>query len=203
MKEKNRHILKKAIGDMPTFKAQGLNFWEIFDNGQNIEPITRFGNPISDLPQKIAPEGLWESIEARLVKGSKTRQLRSANYLARVAAAAVIILLIGSGLFFLKHQYTKESFPQRSEIKKIITDRNDDIDFESIWNPTLCESNPKICNTVFFKELDKQLMDVKGELNLMEPVIQNGDPQMMKYYYRLVNLKVEIEKKMIKIIMES
>lgn len=92
---------------------------------------------------------------------------------------------------------------QRIAIKKINADHNNETDFRSIWNPALCESNPKICNTVFFKELDKQLMDVKGELNLMEPVIQNGDPQMMKYYYRLVNLKVEIEKKMIKIIMES
>jgi hypothetical protein len=203
MKAKSRYILKKAIGEMPTFKLEVSNFWERIDNQLNKKYNTQFGNFITDLPKNAAPDGLWERVEYNLNKRQNNRQLKSFYYLKRAVAAAVIVLSIGFGLMFIKHEFTSESLHESAELHKIDTNSKDKMEIQSIWNPALCKGNPQIFNTVLFKALDKQLNEVKGELVLMKPMIRNGDPQMMKYYYRLVNLRVEIEKKMVKIVMES
>jgi hypothetical protein len=203
MKAKNRHTLKKAIGEMPTFKLEVLNFWERIDNQLNKKNYTQYGDLISDLPEYAAPDGLWERVEYKLNKRQNNRQLKSLHFLTRVAAAAIIVVSIGFGLIYIKHNFTFESIHESGAIKKIKTTTKDELDVISIWNPALCQGNPQICNTDLFKALDKQLNEVKRELNLMESMIRKDDPQMMKYYYRLVNLRVEIEKKMVKIIMES
>ncbi len=51
MKAKSRYILKKAIGEMPTFKLEVSNFWERIDNKLNKKYNTQFGNFITDLPK--------------------------------------------------------------------------------------------------------------------------------------------------------
>ena len=203
MKEKNIKMLKKAIGEMPVFKLKDINFWDIFDNQQDKKENTEYGSLISDLPKKVAPEGLWEKVAYELDNQSDNRHISSFNFLMQVAATFVIIFSIGFGIFFIKHHHPIRSSNKSVMLRKTDINSKNETGNISIWNPALCKSNPRICNTVLFKALDKQLNDVKGELRLMGPIIRKGDPQMMKYYYRLVNLKVEIEKKMVKIIMES
>jgi|WetSurMetagenome_2_1015567.scaffolds.fasta_scaffold404651_2 hypothetical protein len=203
MKEKNQHILKKAIGELPAYQLENLKFWEIFDNQQDKKNNPQFRNLLCDLPKYVAPEGLWKRVEYGLNNRPKNRQSSSFHFLTRVAAMIAIILSIGFGLISIRYRYAIKSLPDSGVTKKFLTDSKDEMGIMSIWNPALCQGNPQICNTILFKALEKQLNEVKGEIGLMEPMIRNGDPQMMKYYYRLVNLRVEIKKKMVKIMMES
>jgi hypothetical protein len=203
MKEKNRHILKRAIGNLPAYKMGETDFWVRFDNQRDGKYKTRIGNGINDLPEFDAPKGLWERVESELDKRPNNQILRPFSFMIRVAAAAVVILSIGFGIILIKHKYTPEYARESVVDEKIIPVSKDEMDGLPIFNPSACEGNPQICNTVLFKALDRQLKDVKEELHLMRPLVHKDDPQMMKYYYRLENLRVEIEKKMLKMIMES
>jgi hypothetical protein len=197
MKEINKHILKKAIHKMPSFKPGKAELWKgieaRLDKKSNLQP------DFSKLPVFKAPVGLWEKVEQGLKKPSHS-VFTSKYFIIRTAAAFAILISIG---IFIKYQYTAKSLTESTSIEELNSNASSKMSFESIYNPALCKGNPQICNTPIFKSLDKQLNDLKGELNQMKPMIQKGDPQVMKYYYRLENERVEVEKKMVKIIIES
>ena len=193
MKEKNTHILKKAIRELPAFKLGDEQMWERLTG--------EISGTVDRMPEYKAPEGLWEKIELELDK-PRLMHRRSIPVLTRIAAGLLIVISIGLVLRFIKNNDTAGSlkFSNLSENEIVPLEESEMI---SIYNPALCQTNPLICNTSLFKELGKQLDEVKGEIDLIGTLIRKDDPQMMKYYYRLENLRVEIEKKMVKLILES
>ena len=194
MEEKNKHNLKKTIQELPAFKPDFPDLWKGIE--QRLDRKKIFDN----LPEHKAPSGLWEKVEQKLNKKPVHRSLFSAYYVTRIAASIILLATIG---MLIKYEYIRRSLNEVSHIEKPDAKVMNALGLESIYNSSLCKGNPQICNTPLFKSLDKQLNEVKGELDQMKPMIQNGDPHMMKYYYRLEKERVEVEKKMVKIIMES
>lgn len=186
---------------MPAYKTDLSGFWERLDHLPDKNEKQQAVNPVTDLPTWSAPEGLWDEVEEKLHNIPATR-IKTVRLLWQ-AAAAVIILCIGSGIIIYRHKTATGRATALTEPKShgIVAEDDSGMTFEV--NRALREGNPQTFNSALFKALDQQLQDVNTEIRLMKPMIRNRDPQMMKYYYRLVNLKVEIEKKRMKIIMES
>lgn len=198
MKEKKRYYLKKAISELPDCTLKKKNLWEDIETSLNTK--ARSENFYNKLPQYKAPYDLWGKIEQGLEQNNNSSSLNSIYFLARTAA--MIALLLGIGMI-IKHRYQIKSPENKYKTEEINIAAEKDTEFESIYNPAICKSNPEICNTQMFKMLDQQLNEVKGEINKMKAMSQKEDPQMMKYFHRLVNERAEIEKKMVKIIIES
>jgi hypothetical protein len=197
MKENNKY-LKKAISGLPTFKVNKEGLWGSIK--AKLENRSRSKILFSNLPEHKAPENLWQKVKHELDQKNKSKLQHLTTYITR--AAAVITLLITIGIA-VKH-YRETKFSDGSFIiEKNETNRKQDVGIESIYNQALCKANPQICSTPLFKGLDSQLNEVKGEIDKIEPMVKNGDPQLMKYFHRLVNEKVKIEKKLVKIIIES
>jgi gas vesicle protein len=233
MKEKNRDILKRAIEQLPEFKAGKHIRWE-----QIAGKLERDSMMVSklknNLPQFSAPENLWEKIEIRMEAQSpvlsqaieelpdfkapadswnriKEKMETSANrarkinlrIVTKVAAAAIILVSIGLGSLHLKNRRPDNSIQDFRSTESSGFPSEMNVGINSIYNPSLCKSNPQICDTELFKLLDQQRSEIEAEIQNMESMIKDGDPQLMKYYHRLVNKQVEIEKRMVKLIIES
>lgn len=197
MREKNRHILKKAIREMPVHKLPNESLWErIMVNRANAQPMS------DRLPTYKAPEGIWENIEKELNNKPATRPWHAFKYVRLAAAIAGLIVMLGTGWIVIRH-YSGNTTGQITETDLNHTEPGKITQSPLVYDPGLCRSNPHACNTRLFKELDQQWHDVKKELEMLEPEIQHNDPQLTRYFYRLDNLKIEIEKKMLKLILES
>lgn len=189
MKERNRRILRKAIARMPVY-SPGDNLWDEISDRIN----GGYAKSIANLPVFKAPDNLWDQVDSRL-DASRNLHKRRMFGLTRIAAAIAILLALGAGLIYIIHTNTDQNSGT------ILTESVPEVSF--LDNPSICQGNPRVCKSPVFMELNRQLTEVKKELDLMEPMVTREDPQMLKYYYRLENLRVEIEKKMVKIIVES
>jgi hypothetical protein len=196
MKEINALKLKEAINQLPALKAP-KGIWKV------IEMNLKKHNSLNSLPEYKAPAIVWEMIEKELGKEVSLKRGRTIRLLLRTCAAAIILLM---SLYSVRVIVNNNMhFNRLQEIKRKKSDINieDETDFKSIYNPALCQSNPQICNTPLFKSLDFELNIIKSEIEEMKPLVKAGDPQLLKYYYRLVNERTEIEKRMVKLIMQT
>ncbi len=197
MKEKNRHILKKAIGEMPVHRLPNEFLWErIIESRANHQALP------DRLPTFKAPEGVWENIAKELNNKPAIKPRRALQYVRLAAAITGIIMMLGTGWIMIRNQSGNATRQIAvSGLNNSVTDKVTQSPL--VYDPGLCRSNPRACNTKLFKELDRQWHDVKKELEMLEPEIRHNDPQLTGYFYRLDNLKIEIEKKMLKLILES
>lgn len=230
MKEKNRNILKNAIEKLPEFNTAWKETWSRVEvamvKKEEMEQKLKTGlpqykapeilwvkieekmkvqhpvltNAVGVLPAYIAPADSWKRVNVILGKQARVRHLK---IFLRVAVAAIIIFSIGFGINRRKLK-SDNDFPVSAGFPAQLNNGADyTFGLETVYNPALCKSNPQICSTELFKSLDKQRIEIEGEILNMEPMIKGGDPQFMKYYYRLVNEQVEIEKRMVRLIIES
>ena len=146
------------------------------------------------------PEHVWAGIQEELDR-KKEMPVSKINY-TWAAAAASVILITAFSIYLLVSRYSIKS-PETNYTEKENKIPETGIMNSSIYNPELCKNNPQICKSPVFIDLEKQLHEVKSELDLINGYMRTDDPQMMKYYYRLENTRVEIEKKMVKIILQS
>jgi hypothetical protein len=223
MQEKNRDILKCAIVQLPEFHVKGIKLWQgiemKLDSTQNTLPelpqfkapentwnkveerLNEHASPISkaiaDLPEYRAPVDTWKEIENNLDKRSDSYNSNRIFFIVKIAASILILISVSYGIIRYRVQSNQISegntFPATEQSTGI----------ESIYNPALCQSNPQVCNTELFKSLDKELHELKQELEELKSLMKEDDPQLKKYYHRLVNERIDVEKRMVKIIMES
>lgn len=198
MKEKNPDILRKAIEDLPVFKVESQYLWEYIERQLPFDSIKEKGT-LPKLPEFKAPESVWQKIEIVLESAEISKKRRITPILVKWSAAAAILILAG----YLSLNWFRNYNQQAKYFNASQTEIQEGHGIESIYNPALCNNNPQVCSTDLFKELDKQLNEINSELETMKPMIKGNDPQLLKYYYRLENEKAEIEKKMVKIIMQS
>ena len=67
-----------------------------------------------------------------------------------------------------------------------------------------CEKLPEVCKTPLFIELHGQLKEIREEQQKLEQLLKNSqNPRLLKYYYRMENERVEIEKRLVKLFIES
>lgn len=225
MKKKNTDILKKAIAELPEFRLNNPEIWPRIEDVLRKESkfsvklpeykapeglwntieerlnqqVPQLNNAINDLPEQKAPEKIWKNIENELDKTILFRQKKLIPWIIRISAAAVITILVG----YFSITWIVETSRRKTFFSNSKTVESKEEGFESIYNPALCKSNPQVCSTDLFKSLDNQLNDIKSEIESMKPLIKGNDPQLLKYYYRLENERAEIEKRLVKIIMQS
>jgi hypothetical protein len=198
MKEKNQGIFKKAIEDLPVFKVESQNLWENIERQLPLDS-KKEKETLPNLPEFHAPDDLWLKIETELDKVKTKERRRILPMLVKLSAAAALLLLAGYFSFnWISNYQLRKNFFETSK-----ADEYKEQGIDPIYNPALCKNNPQVCHTVQFKELDKQLNEIKSEIENMKPMIKGNDPQLLKYYYRLENEKAEIEKRMVKIIMNT
>ncbi|HLO61145.1 MAG TPA: hypothetical protein VK179_20515 [Bacteroidales bacterium] len=185
MKDK-KHIVKKAIKELPAFKMPDPALWERIEAQLDCESSLK-----NKLPSFKAPGTVWEKIEKELDKNPK--RFLTVKRMQILAAAAVVIVVSALALYgIIKSREAMES--QGSETVQITS---------PVYDPALCENNPDVCKSPAFIDLEKQLGDVKIEINELEKYMKPDDPQLMKYFLRLENTRVEIEKKMVKMLIQS
>jgi hypothetical protein len=226
MKEKNIHILKKAIQKLPDFRIS-KDIWPKIENsisidGQNIEkkidlPVFKapdylwnkveeqlnldsFKKAKQELPIFKAPDILWNDIENRIDKPPVRRiNLKVIQYAA--VAAVLIVLIVG---IRIKSSKIKDSDITYSV--EIVPDEHHEPPNTNQQDITkeLCDHNPIACAKPEYMELNRQLEEVAKELDkLCKLVDRQSNPQSMKYIYMLENKRGEIEKKMIRMVLDS
>lgn len=197
MKERNRNILKKTISHLPEFKAPE-NIWE------EVEQKLKKQHPINNLPAYKAPENVWKKIEKELDKGIALKRRNTIRLVIRSSAAAIVFLVALYGIrVIVGDRVTDQDMLQELRTEMPDMNETDEAGFELIYNPSLCRSNPQVCGTPLFKSLDNELHIIKAEIEEMKPLVKGEDPQLLKYYYRLVNERAEIEKRLVKLIMQT
>ena len=227
MSEKNRNILKHAITQLPGFKIRKPEIWgrieKVLEKKEKMESALQSGLPhfhapdalwekveaelqaqhpvlrkaISEMPVSTVPAGTWDKIEILLDKQVSLRIRKRVFFMAKMAASILVFMSIAYGI--LKYRENRKENLTRTTFERMELSNG----IEAIYNPALCKSNPRVCQTELFKDLDRQREEIGKEINTMKTLINNKDPQMMKYYHRLVNERVEIEKRMVKLIIES
>jgi len=217
MKQKDSSILKKAIQGLPVYHLENDEAWSTVSNRMD-----QFETIHKKLPVFEAPKEIWGRIEERLNETGVMDNVKKSTPVSSIlknktgisikikySVAASIALLLGLGIWkYIYHIemngtiiYTVES---SETIEKFQPEINDDT--QNTMNTIIsqnCKFRPQVCKTSLYKSLDQQLNDIKKEIETMEPMIKGGDPQLLKYFYRLNNERVEIEKRMVKIIMQS
>lgn len=201
MKEKGRDILKKAIQELPEYTFNSEDIWMKIDNSLNAKQASLN----TKLPEYSLPKDIWPAIEQGLDNNRKKK-----IYLSAFRVAAVITILLGSGLIL------KEYFKNNAE-SSTISYSTETIEDQSFFENTpqieiqknehiqvICQNNPQACTSPVFIELNKQINDISSEMKKISKIIKkNNDPQILRYYYRLENKKVEIELQMLKLINQS
>jgi hypothetical protein len=197
--------LKKAIEALPSFAAP-VGLWSHIEE-QLSGREENLRTAIGELPAFNAPAGIWEEIEGQVSRRRRSTSLLYETPVFKVAASIVLLL----SLTYLAYRF---HMPVKDETinmhVEIIDDANnqqiDPIGAEAqpVLNSQLCKGNPQLCNSPQYKQLDMQLKELQVELNkIIELPGSRNDPQLLKYYYRLENERIEIEKRMIKLIIQS
>lgn len=202
MEELNKDILSKAIANLPTFTTESDKIWG------EIEKTLDASRPnqelIDNLPEFKLPKDIWPEIEAKIDK----KQPKTV-FIKIVKVAAAILLLLSSAVIIKQVYFSKST---KGEISYSVETIQDD---GTAFTPELkisgnshiqaiCLNNPVACNSEAFKELNQQINDLNNELDkLSKLLIENNDPQLQRYYYKLENQKTDIEIQMIKIINQS
>jgi hypothetical protein len=138
MKEKNRHILTRAIQEMPFFKPHNAELWKNIEARLDKKISTK--SDFSNLPEYKAPEDLWEKVEQKLNQGNVRTPFISA-YMTRIAASIILLATIG---MLIKYEYGRKSLNEISNVENSEAKVRNKLGIESIYNPALCKGNPKI-----------------------------------------------------------
>lgn len=221
MKEINRHILQRAIRDLPGFRINkdiwpnikkdtiNLSFREnlnklpefkapdrIWEKVQfDLEPDS-FKNAKINLPEFKAPDRIWNNIEPH----AKDPVVQRLKILYKYAAAFILLVGLTVGVLFKSSEsdisYSIEIVPIETNIYP--GEKRTDI------TQKLCHQNPVACRNLEYIELNKQLNEVSLELEKLHQMVEKiKSPLSQKYIYMLENKRVEIEKKMIKVVLDS
>ncbi|MBN2520902.1 MAG: hypothetical protein JXB17_10385 [Bacteroidales bacterium] len=204
MKEQKKYNLKKAIDQLPAYKAPDKIWGNIAKRMDNMNaPLQR---AIQDLPVFKVPEKIWNTIEEGLEKEGGKKVFLFQKQVIRIAASIIVLLAIG---YLVKYFIVP---PDKDLIYSVeIVEDDTGIDFM----PTVdtgssdiilsnCKKNPEVCESPLFIELENQLKELKAEQEKLQKILKgNPDPQLIKFLYRMENDRVEIEKKIIKMFIES
>ena len=204
MKKNQEYNLKKAINQLPSFKAPN-KIWNGIEKAldKNNESLCK---AIDDLPSFKAPDKIWSGIEKKLEEQSRKKVLLIPKPFLQIAASIIIIFSIG----YLATYYFRNSDKDVTYSIEIIENEMEvdfypAVDFESTnIISSNCQKVPEVCESPIFIELQSQLKELKNEQEKLESMLKNeSNPQLLKFYYRIENERVDIEKKLVKMFVES
>lgn len=222
MKEVNRHILQNAIKKLPLFKLvkelwpsilirvneandktessynlpeykAPCHVWNKIENDLDIEPLLRAR---LELPEFSAPDRVWNKIDSQL----KAPVRLNLKIVFRYAAAIVLLAGTMVGVLQIKSNsditYSTEIVP----VEHVVIPDN----LQTDVTQKLCLHNPVACTKPEYIELERQLKDVSKELDKLYHIkAKSNNQQPIKYIYMLENKRIEIEKKMVKMVLET
>lgn len=203
MEEKNKHILDKALEQLPQFKADD-RIWdkvvEQLDNEEGEQNPEILKRSINQLPSFRAGENIWNNIEKELDGKSS-----AANKFYFLKIAASLILLIGIGIL-INNMFTSNT--QKDNItfsQEAVSDNTTDLSstaLEMELNDLIkqqCRIQPDICMNPVFNELKEELSGLTRSLEQVKTLSKNSanDPETYKYILRIQKEKAAISKKLL------
>ncbi|MGD2033415.1 MAG: hypothetical protein PVF73_00045 [Bacteroidales bacterium] len=233
MKERNRKIIKRAIRQLPEFEINRPEIWgriesklEIMGTQENKlkKNLPQFNAPtvlwnkietkpedrksvlqraVKDMPVYKAPAGNWKKIHRVLDRSSEKVLKINYSLIGRIAAAVIIVIAAWLGILKLNNREAENTMPEDNGFAGSDFSLDMGAGIKVIYNLAMCRSNPQICETELFRSLNQQRQEIENEIRNLETILRKNDPQLMKYYYRLVNEQVEIEKRMVRLIIGS
>jgi hypothetical protein len=197
--------LKKTLNEMPTYVLPH-DIWPGIEEKLTQKDVN-LRKAIDDLPAFKVPYDVWKGIKAKAGWQKKTQIGIFKSPVFRIAAS--ILLLVS--LTYLAYRFLMPPKDKTISIHTETINNGDNlfmkpprVEMQPVFNSQLCKGNPQICNSPQFKELDRQLKELNQKLNaIMKQPGSKNDPQLLKYYYRLENEKAEVEKRMIKLIIQT
>lgn len=197
MKDKNYKIFKDAISNLPKYRLPDADLWNKIGHRLDNSPEI-----FSELPSFKAPEVIWNNLEQKLNEiDQKNKNTRTLFLKFSVAASIAAIIALGVWRFY-PWRNTNETLTHSVEIL-INDENNEDTDDKMLsdLNTLLaqnCKSNPVVCSTKSFKNLEKTLNEIDKEYGDLKKEIQkSNDNQLYKYLYRLENERVSIQKELL------
>jgi hypothetical protein len=197
--------LKKALDELPSYVLPN-DIWPDIEERLEQKDI-HLKKAIDDLPVFKVPSDLWKRLEEKAGLQKKTKISLYKSPVFRIAASITLLISITYLAYRFLIPEGDETISMHIEIiddSKIPDIVPEGVGIQPIFNSQLCKGNPQLCSSPQFKELDRQLNELQNELDriLGQPGSKN-DPQLIKYYYRLKNERVEVEKRMVKLIIQS
>ncbi|MCF8235900.1 MAG: hypothetical protein K9G67_12915 [Bacteroidales bacterium] len=113
MTEKNRHILKQTLNDLPGKKAGKSNWAGISGSLDELDGNRFLSNNLSSLPGYKAPESAWAGIQAGM---SRSWYVITAGGAIKIGSLAVVITALIIGAVFLFSDRSEKSDQTQSEI---------------------------------------------------------------------------------------
>jgi hypothetical protein len=167
----------KKYADLKPVNPDGKRLWKTIEanilTDQFYREVNRdkLSEAIDNLPQIEPSKELWKSLETRLEvrTSSKTSKIRM---VAILKIAAMIVLVISFGYFFLIHRNREVLSANKSQ-------KDESID---LFLSRICENHPNKCKEEDFKELQGEILKLQEEKANIENSIfvSSGDEEIKK-----------------------
>ena len=168
IKEKDQHSLKKAIGELPFFDA---------------------------------PEDILDKVQVKTKKYNTIHVILKIGYVSAIAASLMLGILLFQDLFIQKQEFTtyySEEITSENQLNRINT-KDEELDPLEAMIARKCLELQDICLNPKFSYFHQELEKLEKEQNKIQDLIDsNGDEQLQKYYIRIQNEKIKIQKEFLK-----
>jgi hypothetical protein len=206
MKEKNKHILRDALKNLPEHEPQD-SLWDFIQDDLDYEHSDkRLKEGLQALPSYDPPDLVWENIESNLghqvSNTSKVVVMKPRRRWLSIAAAVATLLVAGWwSIGNIGNTLSDDGLAYSTEIREdnlLKEDWNDDESaFEDLM--AMCQLKVNVCKTPDFQKLQMEL----DELNEAKEALNHAigkfgtDPNLISQIKVLEIDRTEIMKKMI------
>jgi hypothetical protein len=201
MQEKNKHILREAIQNLPRHEPEALVWLTIDAELDVFEKENDLQNTINELPVYSPSPSLWENIEGELDIDMKST--RRVVWLKRISAVAATIAFLMIGNFMLNHDSTQEKVTVFYSQETVETDflkqdwDEDDDAFQMVL--AFCETKNIVCELPEFIVLKSELEELNDAREELKKALDNygTDANLVAQLIRIEHDRSDVLKKMI------
>jgi hypothetical protein len=169
MKERNRHSLQQAIGQLPEYSPPD-DLWDAMETALDMERELR--DSLHALPQYEPPARIWQNLDAALEhvpSGFSPRLFIIRQSRSLLAVAATVALLLSVWQYFDRNpgatEYVVVKQEQLNEQLRALVEKDDDEAFSLIQS--LCQSRAPVCEEAAFKALKSELDELTDAKNAL------------------------------------
>jgi hypothetical protein len=201
MQEKNKHILQKAIQELPQYEPEALVWLAIDGELEVIEKEDNLQNAINELPTYNPSDSLWENIDAELEADIK--KAGRVVWLKRISSVAAVIVFLIVGNFIFNQNNSQEnitiSYSQEvveDDFLKQDWDEDDDA-FEMVM--AYCKTENIVCELPEFIVLKTELEDLNNAREELKNALDHygTDAELIAQLTRIEHDRSDVLKQMI------
>jgi len=203
--EKNSKHLKDCLNNLPQMSVDTDIIWREIEFHLDFKENTT--TQLNQLPEvSVDSKGLWSALEMKLGvhnSDNERKLISSWQYLSAIAAAVLLLLVFlwnrSESTNSIDLKYSLELI-NVSTIDPPVVSKLEDQAITFINNS--CKMQLKVCSTAEFIGLKTQLDELNLEIDKLDKEFAlNNDPYIRKAHVKVENLKAEVTKKLINILM--